>query len=494
MFNLSYTAAMAKLSTRIRNVGCAAVALSCVVAATACESSESNTPDESTAGTKTTGGTKATGGAKATAGANAEGGSPETSEGGAGAGAGAGVGAGGSEAPGGNAGAGGDDNPPATPVTSWIVGHWTTDAAGAYLGSVLVLDDLSEEGTVDLAKGEDFGTDISYASPGDGVLFVGRKAQPNLQRFHVLESGELQLTGQLGLDAYGITDTLGRSQPVVQFIDDEHAYYIDLPTLQVVVFNPSATPMTIYPDDGFLIDGLKQEGMEVNVTAVRRDGDRVTVMARYYVDDNAAPLVKAALIDTKTHSVKYAEDTRCGQVAYAVNDPDGNVYFGSHGALSIYAAAGLAPEDTPPACIVRIKKGEDEFDADYFVDLEAVSGGGVVGSLLQGVDGNAYVMQYSKEVPTLPADVRNALRDAAWELHVLKLDDAAETYAKVSDVPLGSAYSAAFTTTVGLERVPFLILPGDELKNAYFWDVSDPTAPKRALGFPGTPGDAVPFK
>ena len=170
------------------------------------------------------------------------------------------------------------------------------------------------------------------------------------------------------------------------------------------------------------------------------------------------------------------------------------MYFGSHGALSIYAAAGLAPDDTPPACIVRIKKGEAEFDPDYFVDLEAVSGGGVVGSLLQGVDGHAYVMQYSKPVPTLPADVRNALRDAAWELHVLELDAAAETYTKVADVPLGSAYSASFTTTVGLERVPFLILPGDELKNAYFWDVSDATAPKRGLGFPGTPGDAVPFK
>jgi hypothetical protein len=359
---------------------------------------------------------------------------------------------------------------------------------------VLVLDDLSEAGTVDLTKGEDFGTDISYASPGNGVLFVGRKAQPNLQRFHVLESGELQLTGQLGLDAYGIADTLGRSQPVVQFIDDEHAYYIDLATLQVIVFNPSATPMTIYREDNFLIDGLEQEGLVVNVTAVRRDGDRVTVMARYYLNDNAAPLVKVALIDTKTHTVNYAEDTRCGQVAYSVSDPDGNVYFGSHGALSIYAAAGLAPEDTPPACIVRIRQGESEFDPDYFVDLEAVSGGGVVGSLLQGVDGRAYVMQYSKAVPTLPVDVRNALRDAAWELHVLELDDPAHTYAKVSGIPLGSAYSASFTTTVGLKRVPFLIMPGDDLKNAYFWDVTNPTVPKRALGFPGTPGEAVPFK
>lgn len=480
---------MANLSPRLRSVGYASVALACAIAIAACESSESNTPSTSSAGTSGGGGKPSAGGT------TGKGGAPQPS----------GAGAGGDSEPGGEAGSvgtdaagagGGDgtDGPPATPVSSWIVGHWTVDAVGAYLGSVLVLDDLSEDGTVDLTQGEDFGTDISYASPGNGVLFVGRKSQPNLQRFHVLESGELQLTGQLGLDAYGIADTLGRSQPVVQFIDDEHAYYIDLPTLQVIVFNPSATPMTIYPDDTFLIDGLEQEGMEVNVTAVRRDGDRITVMARYYLNDNAAPLVKVAMIDIATNEVTYAQDSRCGQVAYSVSDPEGNLYFGSHGALATYAAAGLAPEGTPPACIVRIKKGEGGFDPDYFVDLEQVSGGGIVGSLLQGVDGHAYVMQYSGAVPTIAAEARQALSAAAWQLHRLELEDAAETYVKVEDMPLGTAYSASFSTVVGLEPVPFLIMPGDELKSAYFWDVSDPAAPKRALGFPGTPGHAIPFR
>ena len=476
---------MAKQSSRIRGVGYGSVALACVLSLAACESSENNSSDGN-AGKGGSGGKASSGGADANGGSKTQ-----PSDAGAGGDNSPPSGDAGSGADGGAGGA--DGGPPGTPVTSWIVGHWTSDAAGAYLGSVLLLDDLSEEGTVDLTKGEDFGTDISYASPGKGVLFVGRKAQPNLQRFHVLESGELQLTGQLGLDAYGIADTLGRSQPVVQFIDDQHAYYIDLPTLQVIVFNPSATPMTIYPNDTFSIDGLKEDGLEVNVTAVRRDGDRITVMARYYLNDNAAALVKVAIIDVKTNDVTYAEDTRCGQVAYSVSDPDGNIYFGSHGALSIYAAAGLAPSNTPPACIVRIKKDETEFDQDYFVDLETISGGEVVGSLLQGVDGYAYVMQYSGVVPTIAAEARSALAAASWELHSLKLVDAEDTYTKVAGVPVGSAYSASFMTTVGLTQVPFLILPGDELKRAYFWDVSDPSAPKRALGFPGTPGHAVPF-
>lgn len=479
---------MTDLDSTIRSVRYASFALACVMAVAACESSDSNTPRASA-------GTSGSGGKPTSAGTTGKGGETQPSDAGAGGNSQPGEGGSGAgDAVAGAAGAAGSDGTPATPVTSWIVGHWTTDAAGAYLGSVLLLDDLTEDGAVDLTKGEDFGTDITYASPGKGVLFVGRKAQPNLQRFHVLESGELQLTGQLGLDAYGIADTLGRSQPVVQFIDDEHAYYIDLPTLQVIVFNPSATPMTIYPDDTFLIDGLEEEGMELNVTAVRRDGDRITVMARYYLDDNAAPLVKVALIDIKTKTVTYAEDTRCAQVAYSVSDPDGNLYFGSHGALATYAAAGAAPENTPPACIVRVKKGEDEFDPDYFVDLETISGGGIVGSLLQGVDGYAYVMQYSGAVPTSALEARKALPAAAWELHSLKLDDAAETYTKVADMPLGSAYSTSFTTVVGLDSVPFLILPGDELKNSYYWDVSDPAAPKRGLGFPGSPGNAIPFQ
>ena len=109
--------------------------------------------------------------------------------------------------------------------------------------------------------------------------------------------------------------------------------------------------------------------------------------AIFYLSAQSSPPTPGALPDKVAHAIEYfglgvlvfravagglgahvstgrAMATMIITVAYAVSDTDGNVYFGSHGALSIYGAAGLAPEDSPPACIVRIKKGEGEFDPD----------------------------------------------------------------------------------------------------------------------------------
>ena len=97
------------------------------------------------------------------------------------------------------------------------------DADGDYIGSLSVVDDLSSAGAVDLADAEDFGADITYSSPGGGVVFVGRSAQADIQRWEVDAGGALEMTGELGLGAYGVTSTLGRSLPVIQFIDAERA-------------------------------------------------------------------------------------------------------------------------------------------------------------------------------------------------------------------------------------------------------------------------------
>lgn len=425
-----------------------------------------------------------------------------------GEGANDGNGSGGKKADGSGGAGGADDNGSGgnAPIAQWLAGHWTTTPAGDWFGSVLLLDDLSADGSVDLSKAEDFGTDITYSwDSTNRALFVGRSEQSNLQRFSVSTNGEFQLTGEIGFDAYGVTDTMGRSQPVIQFIDRDHAYYIDFKTLQVIPFNPSSTPMTIYPDDIFSFEELLDGGEDYvgDAAVVKRIGERVFVTARFWnvegvkaplVYDAASPLVKVAIIDVAAGTVEYASDDRCGQGAWVTTDPDGNLYVGSHAALATASAAGVNDEASPPPCIVRIKSGESEFDPDYFVDLGELADGAPVGTLLQGADGYAYVLQYEGDSDVTDPDLGRAIMgEAAWRVHAFELEDATGTYAPVDALPLSSAYSGSFQTTVGTKTASFLILPGDENAEAYYWDVSKPLAPIRGLGFPGSPGDAIPF-
>jgi len=393
---------------------------------------------------------------------------------------------------GGQGGEGGAD--PGPGVTSWIVGNWSVDTEGNYLGALTVVDDLSAESSVSLDNAEDFGTDIFYTSAGDGVVFVGRDGETNIQRFQADSDGSFELTGELGLSAYGVTSTLGRSLPVVQVIDEERAYYIDIENFQVIVFNPSSTPMTIYEDETFDFGELEVGELWGQVGTLVRDDDRVIVVGRYWdADDTTTPLVKAAIIDTESNDVTYIEDTRCSNAASAIVDPEGNIYFGSHPGLGVAHEAGLEDSDSTPPCIIRIQSGESEFDENYFVDLESVAGRAGVGTLLQGVDGHAYVMQYDGEDDITPENSRDAMLGAYFRLHVFELDSVEDTYALVDGMPLAPGYNSSFTTTVGHREVTYLVLPGDNFVGGYYWDVTDPFEPERALEFPGYPGEAIPL-
>ena len=121
-----------------------------------------------------------------------------------------------------------------------------------------------------------------------------------------------------------------------------------------------------------------------------------------------------------------------------------------------------------------------------------------MGSLLPGINGYAYLLEYTKDIPTDPpltaSQARGLLTAADWQLHLIELEDPESSYAELGGVSLVTGYASGFTTVVGKEQVPYLILPGDELRNAYYWDVSDPSAPERALGFLGTPGSALPLQ
>lgn len=379
---------------------------------------------------------------------------------------------------------GGSD--PVTGEQRWIVGGWIT-TVDAYTGFLAVVTDLSGEGSIDLAQVTEFGGDMVYASRGDGTVYVGLESSPIIERWGLDEAGVLQKQDEVSFANFGVTSTLGGGRNVIQFVDEDRAYYFDNQNLQVIAFDPVA--MTT--GDAFSIDGLAVEGQDHALNFIHRDGDRFIITARYWdlADETTTSLVRAAIVDSTNDSVTYIEDTRCGDIAFDATDADGNLYLGSHPGHAVYMAAGLDGEDPPPQCILRINAGANEFDPDYFVDMTALSGG-VVGGLLQGVDGRAYVFTYMGETIT-EDNWRPSLRGDDWAIYTLELGNEAATYAPVAGLSGVTAYGDSFTTEVDGERRAFVITVAADFSGGRYVDVTNVDGAVAALAFPAFPGPAI---
>ncbi|MEM7160219.1 MAG: hypothetical protein AAF799_45695 [Myxococcota bacterium] len=370
---------------------------------------------------------------------------------------------------------------------SWIVGTWiSTDEE--YLGYLSVVDDISAGGSIDLGRAVEFAGDMVYASPGGGVVYVGLGDQPTIQRW-TANGDELVMDGEVSLANFGVTNTLGGGRNVIQFVDDELAYYFDEENWQVVKFNP-AEMTTI---GSFPIDGLYDDNEWVSLNFIHKDGTRFISTAAYWslADDTGTPLVRAVIVDSADESVTYADDTRCGVIGFDAADAEGNLYFATHPGQSVSLVSGSAGDSPAASCMLRINSGEDQFDPEYFVDLSTLSGT-VAGGLHPGVGNQAYIMHYTGDVAGITLDnERDTLRSAEWALYSVELGNEAATYAPVQVDSLFTAYADSFKTVVDGRETSYLVGVSADFGSGQYFDISDSNAVTEALTFPGFPGHAV---
>ncbi|HKY39776.1 MAG TPA: hypothetical protein VJN18_27750 [Polyangiaceae bacterium] len=386
----------------------------------------------------------------------------------------------------GAAGAGGGEPLP-TDEGIYVVGGYLT-IQEKYVGYLAVTDDISAAGAIDLEKVVEFPDDMSFASPGNGVIYVGNGSAPVIERWVLNEANELVKDSEVGLAQYGIASGLGIKDPL-HFIADDRAYFIDGKTQQVVIWNPE-TMKTI---DSFTLDGFPEGDFFTGLNFVHEDGDRLLLSARYWrPDDTAALLTRVAIIDTTGDSVTYVDDTRCGNVAFQAHDSENNLYLASHPAQTAVIAAGLAGDPVAESCIIRINSGENELDQDYYVGLDDLVGGSA-GGIMQGAGDEAFILKHAGPALTV-ANAGSAAKRSEWELHRLTLGSEEATLEKVPDIELQSAYGLAFTTRVAGKNTPYVItVKGDFSEGSYF-DVSQPGELTQALTVPGFPAKAILVK
>jgi hypothetical protein len=216
------------------------------------------------------------------------------------------------------------------------------------------------------------------------------------------------------------------------WIDSETAYYFDIffGQSQVIKWNP--TEMTI--EDTISVPEVQKEGLDPSAKDTIVIEDRI-VLPISWANIRAGelyPNVAMAIFSAETGElVQIVEDDRCT----STRDPfvqDGKVYVVGD---NVRGLAELAAPDTdlPPPCLLRWTPGESEFDADFYLDLEATVGTGLVSGAMGRGDDTMVMLAYTSEDDPSQYGLRQLLDENLWQWAVV--DFQAEESTIVDSVP-----------------------------------------------------------
>jgi hypothetical protein len=157
------------------------------------------------------------------------------------------------------------------------------------------------------------------------------------------------------------------------FVDDEHAYMVNGDQFNIIEWNPSEMRIVQEHD----ISALQRDGWgsEYRGAFVRPSDGKLFIYWAY--NNNREEFLNdfvLGVFDTKEKTFKVIEETSCPSSAGfgGFFDEAGDLYLiaDSFGGFTYFGS-----EEPKDACILRIKDGEDELDADYrFAPTEALNG------------------------------------------------------------------------------------------------------------------------
>jgi hypothetical protein len=265
-----------------------------------------------------------------------------------------------------------------------LVGVFVQNPEGRniYVGAV---SDLPA-GELDYSDFLEFGNVDVYTH--GGWVFVWDRDAATMTRYGVREDlsffpdGEkLGFSGQTsGAEFYGGAHAL---------ISETRAYTLSSELDRVIVWNPSSLEITgtIAMEPPETPEGFSASPMNPIVV-----GDRVVwqITTTNYdaqrIEHSVMLAVAAANADTP---VRYIVDERCAGANGAHIDEDGDLYVRADGYWGFYAAYA-DPASEVQTCVLRLRRGATEFDPDYLVSMEEVTGSRINWPWFH-VEGSSYV-------------------------------------------------------------------------------------------------------
>lgn len=233
-----------------------------------------------------------------------------------------------------------------------------------------LLDSLDIE-EVDPKQTREYGGGRAFVQTYNDWLFVGEAQTPTVIRYSVTEEGELEEESRVNFSNFGLQEGAFDSWNVT-FISPEKAYLMDFREGRTIIWNPSTMEITgdIAPPEELLREGLSLEGSP----GVLRDGLLFRTFDWVNYDDaNYAPTYLLAVYDVeKDELVSLEEEKRCPVPGNLVHqDEAGNIYFSNW----IWPVAGSLMRGAPQPCALRIKPGEQSFDAEWTLSYPDVTEG-----------------------------------------------------------------------------------------------------------------------
>lgn len=292
-----------------------------------------------------------------------------------------------------------DEASASAPVYGVFTSVETPENEATYLGLTTT---LAGEAALDTASALEAPASSRFYAPRDGGFFaIGSNDDFSITRYAVDDDRRILETGRMSMAAIGVT----RLQNRVVFVSATKAYYIDESAAQLVVWNPDAMTIerTIALPEA-LGEGYLGYSTDLPFGRFPLVDDRLFIPVGWYNFETgvARELTGLAVIDTNTDSViSYSETERCPGATELAFDDNGDVYFGTGVNYPFYAHAADPARRAAarPACILRIRAGEQVFDPDYLASLASMTGG------LQGMGltdaatpGSAYVQVIDEAV------------------------------------------------------------------------------------------------
>ena len=224
-------------------------------------------------------------------------------------------------------------------------------------------------GDLDNKKGREIsGASRAAALGGSVYLFDGDEL--TIERFNVAADRTLNPVGKLSVQSLGFS-FFGEAST---FVSPTRAYHIQTPEVGLaVIWDPSTMKIVKTIDvtaskgeeftDWYVTPGfVRGDHLFSAVFNTKRDGDR-------YLTD---PRVRFLVFDVKTDElVADISDDRCGPGGDGYNygiDSNGDLYVVGDGTFGVFELFGVPK--SKPACVLRIKAGETDFDPDFVQVME----------------------------------------------------------------------------------------------------------------------------
>ncbi|HTU61472.1 MAG TPA: hypothetical protein VMF89_23615, partial [Polyangiales bacterium] len=239
---------------------------------------------------------------------------------------------------------------------------------------------------------------------------LGGGEEPTVTRYDLSETGEFVESDEaISFQPRG-TDFLGDT---MVFVSDEQAYYFDAPNTQLIRWNP--TSMEIEGEIDLSVTFKKDLTTIYDLKPLLRDDGTLLfpVTGRNFETDETFSATGLVVIDTDSDKVlSYVEDERCQGITWSALTSEGDLYAATS---PYYSVRQRVTGKGPAPCVLRVRKGETEFDPEYKVELAELVDGRVAGGLAPAGKGALFFRAVGPDVEIdEDSDVSGVWSDAVW--------------------------------------------------------------------------------